>query len=520
MGDIHLAQFHGGLVLDHHKTQVNQQTIKTAPIPQRLLISLRVNRGFEAVPVVIVGDYVFKGQCIAKAEYAMASDVHASSSGTVVSIQQRPSSAPDAALATVIEIETDGKDQWCDLTPLYPAEITAHNIQKVMKPAGILGMGGAGFPTHLKYKTGQRAVETLVINGAECEPYIACDERLMLEQAIEVVKGSALMMQAADAFQTIIAIEDSLGGVQSALEAAINELNIEHFSVIKVPSIYPTGGEKQLIEVLTGKQVPAGETPLALGVLMQNVATAKALHDAVYMGQPLIERVITVTGEQVAKPCNYLARIGTPMRDLLTDAGAQEIQQSRLVVGGPMMGFAMPDDDIGIDKTSNCLLLMKAENQVLPDLGMPNNDMPCIRCGDCVKVCPQDLLPQQLFWYINGNEDGNDLEKARDHNLFDCIECGACAYVCPSQIDLVDFYRYGKAELRYLDFKKTKAEQAKERFEAREARLIRLKQERQAKRRAKTSQLKDKKVAKKEISDVLARIKQMKDKKEEGQSDE
>ncbi len=525
MSEFHLAQFHGGLVLDHHKTEVNEQPIKNAAVPQRLLISLRVNRGYEATPIVKVGDEVLKGQCIAQAEHPMASDVHASSSGTVVSITQRPSSAPDAAVATVIELATDGKDQWCELSPLGADEITPENIQQVMKTAGIMGMGGAGFPTYMKYwymksshvnvNAGSKKVETLVINGAECEPYIACDERLMLEKAHEVVKGSALMMAAAEAVQTIIAIEDSMGRVQLALEAAINELNVEHFSVVKVPSIYPTGGEKQLIEVLTGKQVPAGETPLALGLLMQNVATAKALHDAVYLGQPLIERVISVTGDQVTAPCNYLARIGTPMKDLLTDAGAKDVHQSRLVVGGPMMGFAMPDDDIGIDKTSNCLLLMKAEKQAIPD-----NDMPCIRCGDCVKVCPQDLLPQQLFWYINGNEDGNDLQKARDHNLFDCIECGACAYVCPSQIDLVDFYRFGKAELRYLDFKQTQADQAKERFEAREARLIRLKKERQAKRHAKTSQLKDKKVAKKEISDVLARIKQMKDKKEEGQSDE
>lgn len=504
---VRLSSFHGGLVLDHHKTQASQQPIATGGVPERLLVSLRVNRGFEAKALVAVGEHVLKGQRIGEAEHATASHVHAPSSGVVRAISQRPSCAPDAALATVIEIETDGQDQWCELTPLAKEQRTPENITSAMQNAGVLGMGGAGFPSHMKYQQHEQVIHTLILNGAECEPYIACDERLMLEQAAAVVDGALLMQKACGATKVIIAIEDSMGGVQQALLLAIKTQAADDIEVIKVPSIYPTGGEKQLIEVLTGLQVPKGQAPLALGLLMQNVATAKAVYDAVYWGKPLIERVITVTGDAVTQPGNRLALVGTPLRDLMAQAGCESA--SRIIIGGPMMGFAMPGDDIGIDKTSNCLLLMGPE---ISQISAP--EMPCIRCGDCVKVCPQDLLPQQLFWYIKGNDAGNDLEKARQHNVFDCIECGACAYVCPSQIDLVDYYRFGKAELNYLDFKASKAEQAKERFEAREARLARLKKERQAKRHAKTAKLKDKKVAKKEISDVLARIKQMKDKKD------
>lgn len=485
--------FHGGLKLRDHKQALSGQPIIDAPMPSHLLVSLRTNRGLEAEAQVAVGERVLKGQLMARSDDDLVSDVHAPTSGTVTAIEKRPSAAPDAALATVIKIETDGLDQWGE-----PLVVEGQGLSDLMRRAGLLGMGGAGFPAHAKY---HKPVTTLIINGAECEPNIACDEALMLAQPDRVIRGTSLMMQAAGAEHGLIAIEDTLGGVEAALNAAIESVAANNIRVTKVPNIYPTGGEKQLIEVLTGQQVPAGQTPAVLGLLMQNVATAVAMADAHDEQRPLIDRIITVSGAAVAQPVNVRALIGTPLKDLLAVAGVDESQLDGLVIGGPMMGFAMPHADIGIDKTSNCLLALKRQEQ--PETA----PMPCIRCGDCVQVCPQELLPQQLFWYIQGEQ----WEKTRSHHVSDCIECGACAYVCPSEIKLVDYYRYAKAELRYLDYKQGQSEQSKARFEAREARMARLKQERQAKRHAKTAQLKDRKAAKKEISDVLARIKKAKD---------
>ncbi len=258
-----------------------------------------------------------------------------------------------------------------------------------------------------------------------------------------------------------------------------------------------------MIKVLTGLEVPSGKTPMSLGLIMQNVATAKAVHDAIELNRPLLDRVVTVTGDCVTNPGNYLARIGTPIEHLLKLANCDMSQLNKLIIGGPMMGYAMPHTNIGIEKTTNCLLALPVES-TKPEI----DPMPCIRCGDCVKVCPQELLPQQLLWYINGNGQTNDLEKAREHHVFDCIECGACSWVCPSHINLVDFYRFAKSEITYLDHKKAKADAAKVRFDERESRLARIKAERKAKRRKKTSKLTDKSTAKKEISAVLERIKQ------------
>lgn len=498
-----LSTFHGGLVLKHHKDLSARAPVVKTPIAQKLLLSLRVNRGHVAEPVIAVGDYVYKYQVIAKPIHPFGGVVHAPTSGTVTAISERPTATPDAQLAACIEITTDGQDQ-AQSPPPQAEPVDRNSIIAIIKEAGILGMGGAGFPTHIKYDHQTQNSETLlIINGAECEPYITCDERLMLDEPEALIKGTEILMQAAAAHKAIIAIEDNLGGVKSKLDKSIGQLKAAGIEVIKVPTIYPIGGEKQLIKVLTGQEVPSGQTPLSLGIIMQNVATAKAVYDAVALQQPLIERLVTVTGDNVGKPGNYLTLVGTPFIDLLELAECQLETIDKLVVGGPMMGYPMPSTDIGIDKTTNCLLLLTAESSK-PELP----ELPCIRCGDCVQACPQDLLPQQLLWYIDGNDGGNNLEKAREHHVFDCIECGACSWVCPSHIDLVSFYRFAKSELSYLDFKNAKAQLAKQRHEERQQRLDQIKAERQAKRRAKTDKLKDKGQAKVEISAVLDRIKQ------------
>ncbi|MEZ5470549.1 MAG: electron transport complex subunit RsxC [Marinicella sp.] len=499
------SHFHGGLVLRHHKKSSCDPAVKSAGIPNKLMIALKANRGVAAKPVVKIGDHVLKGQVIAGPDHPFGTFAHAPTSGIVTAIDEQPTAGSDASEALTITIKPDGQEQWLGTEHKCLPENRFEIIEQI-RLAGIIGMGGAGFPAHIKYQqdtaTIQHNATTLIINGAECEPYISCDERLMLDHPVEIIKGTQWLIKAAEAQQAIIAIEDNIGGVKKQLDEQLKQQQIHNITVVKVPTIYPTGGEKQLIKVLTGQEVPSGQTPLAVGVVMQNVATAKAVYDAIELQRPLIDRVVTVTGDSIKQPRNYLALIGTPFAHLLRLAGCQD-DVDKLVVGGPMMGYAMPHEQIGIEKTTNCLLALP-KDCTKPEI----KAMPCIRCGDCVKVCPQELLPQQLLWYINGNGQANDLEKAREHHVFDCIECGACSWVCPSHINLVDFYRFAKSELTYLDHKRAKADQARLRHENREARMERIKAERQAKRRQKTAQLADKDSAKKEISAVLQRIKQ------------
>jgi len=507
-----LSHFHGGLVLRHHKKASCEQPSKPAGLPDYLVIALKTNRGICPVPTISVGESVLKGQVIAKPEHPMGCYSHAPTSGIVTALDHNPTASQDAISALCVTIQPDGKDQWVEPADQKKPN-TREQIVEQIKQAGIIGLGGAGFPTHAKYlqvpdnNTALSRETTLIINGAECEPYISCDERLMLDHPHEIIKGTEWLLKAADANKAIIAIEDNIGGVKKRLSAEIKKQKIPNISVVKVPTIYPTGGEKQLIKVLTGQEVTSGQTPYSLGIIMQNVATAKAVYDAIELQQPLINRVVTVTGESIAEPQNYLALIGTPFSHLLKLAQCKD-DVDKLIIGGPMMGYAMPSADIGIDKTTNCLLALP-EVCTKPEI----ESMPCIRCGDCVKVCPQELLPQQLLWYIDGNEQTNDLEKAREHHVFDCIECGACSWVCPSHINLVDFYRFAKSELTYLDIKKAKSELAKQRHDDRLARLDFIKAERQAKRRSKTSKLADKSSAKAEISAVLARIKKQSEEK-------
>lgn len=501
----HLHSFHGGLHLKHHKTDTLDKPLAVASIPDQLYMSLRINRGNIANPVVSVGETVLKGQVIAIPDTSNGSFIHASSSGVISSISNKQTASPDADMAAVIEITTDKKDQWCELTPTIDIEsLTSETIISAIKNAGLTGLGGAGFPTHLKYS--KENIDTLIINGAECEPYISCDQQLMMDYPQQLIDGIFLMLKASQASQAIFALEDQVGGIKSHLEKLITEQNISNISIVKVPTIYPAGGEKQLIKVLTGLEVPSGGYPLNLGIIVQNVGTIKALYDYIKFGQPLVERVITVAGDAIEQPQNFKALIGTPISHLLGLAQYHSKNTHKLIIGGPMMGFAMPHSDIGIDKTSNCLLALSEENTQAP-----SPTLPCIRCGDCVNVCPANLLPQQLHWYIKGE----NLEKAREHNLFDCIECGACAWVCPSQIKLVDYYRYAKSELKYLDFKRTKSDLSQVRHERRDNRLQRLKDERVAKRKKTKLRTGDSAKIKRDLQATLDRVKNAKNTKDD-----
>lgn len=469
----------GGVHPAQCKTLSNQQPIHTVPLPKQLIVPLLQHLGSATEALVNIGDYVLKGQLIADSKSPISAAVHAPSSGTVSFIGPQPYPHASGQLLDAIVIDTDGLDAWCRLEPIAEFhQATAVELLDKIRQAGISGLGGAGFPTAFKLAPkADQPIKTLIINGTECEPYITADDVLMREKAGQLMLGIDILVHILQPENVLIAIEDNK---PDAINAVRNALNHRRYHVVVLPTIYPSGGERQLIQILTGHEVPAAQLPAQLGILCQNVGTVVAVHDAIIEGKPLISRITTLTGQALKKPMNVECLVGTPVIDLLQFAGLQQAKMSRLIAGGPMMGFTLPSLDAPIIKTSNCLLAATAE-----ELPAPPPAMPCIRCGDCADVCPANLLPQQLHFYALGD----DYAQLQAHNLFDCIECGACAYVCPSSIPLVQYYRAAKADIREQDQKQIKAEHAKERFEFRLERL-RLEDERkEAERKARAERL-------------------------------
>jgi electron transport complex protein RnfC len=391
-----------------------------------------------------------------------------------VAVEERQLAHPSGHLARCIVIASDGRDEWFE----HSGEADYENLDKAVlieriRNAGIAGMGGAGFPTAVKLSVKlDTRIDTLIINGTECEPYITADDSLMRERADRIVQGASILRHLINPGETLIGVEDNKPEGLAALRAAAEGSDIE---IVQFPTKYPSGGEKQLIEILTGKQVPSGGLPSDVGVICQNVGTAVAVRDAVIDGRPLLSRITTVTGEGVREPQNFEVLIGTPMSYLLEKAGFQPDHTERLIMGGPMMGFTVPQADVPIIKTTNCIL---APSEA--ELPTPPPAQACIRCGMCAEACPASLLPQQLFWFAQGKE----FEKAEQHNLFDCIECGACSWICPSHIPLVQYYRASKAEVMQLRRDTDKSEHSRVRFEARQERLEREEAEKEAKRAA------------------------------------
>ena len=466
--------FPGGVHPAEHKTVSNRTPIAPGPRPAQLVLPLNMHLGAPARPIVAVGDRVLKGQMLAEPAGTVSAALHAPTSGTVVALGPRPIQHPSGMDALCIVLEPDGEDRWrerrpvADHTRLGPGKLIA-----LLRDAGVAGLGGAGFPTSVKVNLGDhQRVEQLIINAVECEPYITADDRLMRERADEIVLGIQILQYLLNPHDTLIGIEDNKPEAIAALRAACADSDVE---IRVVPTKYPSGGEKQLIQLLTGKEVPSGSIPAQCGVVCQNVGTAWAVKRAVHDGEPLLSRITTVTGDAVARPGNYEVWLGTPVADLLHHAGVDKERLGRLVMGGPMMGFTLHDPSVPVVKTSNCVIAASAEE--LPE---PPPEQACIRCGACAEVCPANLLPQQLYWYAKTD----DFERAQHHNLMDCIECGACAYVCPSHIPLVQYYRYAKGEIRTQTAEQIKADRARERFEARQARLEREQAEKEARRRA------------------------------------
>ncbi|WP_417597789.1 electron transport complex subunit RsxC [Oceanospirillum sp.] len=469
-----LWDFHGGIHPEENKQQSVQQPLVQAPLPQRVILPLQQHIGAPAEPVVSVGERVKTGQLIARADGLISANIHASISGTVTAIGEHPIPHPSGMDDLCITIESDGKDEWAMLEPISDWQnADTDTLLNAIARAGIVGMGGAGFPTAVKARTRERhAIDTLVINAAECEPYITADDMAMRTYPQQLVLGAQILCKLVDPSSCLIGIEDNKPDAIKALQAATQGT---HIDVVVIPTKYPSGGEKQLIQILTGREVPSGGLPADIGVVCQNVGTAIAIAKAVTLGEPLISRITTLTGNAMTRRQNLEVRLGTPIRELLDYAGFNASLASRLVMGGPMMGFTLTGDQLPVVKTTNCLLA--PTHQEFPD---PEPESPCIRCGMCEQACPAELLPQQLHWFAKAEE----FEKAQLFNLFDCIECGACAYVCPSSIPLVQYYRFAKTEIRNEQEEAKKAERAKIRFEQRQARLEREEAEKIAARNA------------------------------------
>lgn len=469
-----LWEFPGGVHPVQHKQVSNHSLINTLPLPSHVYIPLKQHIGVDGEIVVNVGDRVLKGQALTRNDNTFALPVHASSSGTVVSIGKHPAAHPSGLSELTICIELDGKNESVQTSGILDyANSSKSSIISSICNAGISGMGGAGFPTHIK-SNNVKPIEFLIINGIECEPYITADDRLMREHAWQIRQGIDILVHLLSPKQVIVAIEDNKPEALETMAIACQQQS--DYQVVSIPTKYPAGGEKQLIQVLCSREVPADGLPIDVGCMMYNVGTCYAIADAVMEGKPLTERVVTITGGAIDAPQNIWVPIGTPVIDLLNFAQYNMAKQShpKIIMGGPMMGFTLASAKIPIVKTSNCILAPERD-----ELADEQNERACIRCSACADACPASLLPQQLFWYSKAK----DYDTAQEYNLFDCIECGACAYVCPSEIPLVHYYRQAKANIKQQKYEKDQSEKARIRFEARKERLEKEKQEREEKHR-------------------------------------
>jgi electron transport complex protein RnfC len=487
--------FPGGIHPPGQKTISNSQAIARLPLPDKLVVPLKQHIGANGQLIVEKGQQVLKGQALTKPVANWSVPIHAPTSGTITDICQMPSAHPSALPELCVIIEPDGQDSWCALAPVTtPSQLSHEQLIDIIHDRGIAGMGGAGFPTYIKADS-RKAIEYFIVNAVECEPYITADDVLMREHAAGIIAGIEIMQQLLTPTLTIVGIEDNKPEAIAAMQAAA-EYN-DKIIIQTVPTVYPSGGEKQLIKLLTNKEVPSGGIPADIGVLVQNVGTLFAVHQAVYEGKPLIERVITVTGNTIHNPGNVWALLGTEIKHLLDCQGFSPVPQQRVVMGGPMMGFTLPTVRIGVVKTTNCILAPDHD-----ELAEPGPEKACIRCSACADACPASLLPQQLQWFAKSKE----YDKLKEHNLFDCIECGACAYVCPSEIPLVQYYRVAKVEIKEQQAEQVKAERAKERFELRKQRLEREQEARQNRHKRKPAAEKSAD-EKQKIADALARVK-------------
>ncbi len=467
-----LWRSHGGIHPPEVKFLSNGTPIATLPLAKTYLVPIP-QVGENCTLAVKLGDKVLKGTPLTQGPSIWHLPVHAPTSGTIVAIEPRASNHASALPVNTCVIEADGKDTWCELASNDLDSLSHQQIIDKIHQAGVAGMGGAAFPSHIKLNPASE-IDLVIINGVECEPYISSDDRLMREYSQDILAGIGIIYRLLTPKRIVIAIEDNKPEAIKAMQMAVAQSALPTGStrVTVIPTKYPSGGEKQLIQIITGREVPSGAIPAKLGIVVHNVGTAFAIHQAVVQNKPLVERVVTVTGKNVGKPGNYWLPIGTPVEHVLMQTEFKPEAEQTIIVGGPMMGHALPTINVPILKGTNCILV--PSNQ---EIGVTPEEKACIRCGECANVCPALLLPQQLFWHAKAEE----YDKAASFNLKDCIECGCCSYVCPSDIPLVEYYRIAKSALKQTADEKQQAERAKHRFEARLARLEEEKLAREAK---------------------------------------
>jgi len=471
-----LFTFNGGVKPDSHKDESANTPIRSVPLPSHLVLPLRQSARAVARCLVEPGQIVLKGEVIAAAEGPLCTAVHAPTSGTVRAIEPQPVPHPSGLPAPSIIIDPDGNDRWVDLVPFDYLAATPAQARDYLRDRGIVGLGGAGFPSHVKLGPGEKGIETLILNGAECEPWITCDDRLMRERPRMILGGALIMRHITGARRILVGIEDNKPQALDSMRSAVERLCEKDIEVVAIPTRYPAGGEKQLIRVLTGIEIPYGKLGTHFGVQCFNVGSAHAMFRAVAHGEPLVSRVLTLSGN-MARPGNFEVLIGTPIAELLPLAGPRA-DTDRYLLGGPMMGVTLPSVGIPVVKGTNCILA--GSPALFPP---PPPEMPCIRCGACALACPAELQPFELYWFSRAKIFG----KAQEYDLFDCIECGCCSYVCPSRIPLVDYFRFAKGEIWAREKEKAAANTARERYEFRLAREERETEDKAAKLAAKTA---------------------------------
>ena len=458
--------FHGGIHPPENKLQSTQLPIGQLTLPAKLVLPLRQHVGNIPKIKVQIGERVLKGQLIAEAEGTVSAAIHAPTSGVISAIDDaiipHPSGLPDRC----ITITPDGKDEWISRRAQDWKTTDRKNLVASLRLSGIVGLGGATFPTHIKLRAdGHSGVHTLVINAAECEPYITCDDMLMRERSDEIVQGIEIAQYLLGAENVLIGIEDNKPEAIASMRAATSNTTM----IVKlVPTLYPSGDARRLVHLLLGAEIPHDKRSTEVGLQVFNVATVLALHRFFNHGEPSIGRIVSITGN-VNQPQNFEVLFGTPLVHLIKAAGGAKPETTHFIMGGPMMGFDLPSIEVPLTKAANCIIAAS------PNLFEPLPPaMPCIRCARCADVCPVNLQPQELYWFAKAD----NFEKARDYNLFDCIECGACSYVCPSDIPLVQYYRYAKSEIIATDKAKEAADLARERNDFRIERIERDKLER------------------------------------------
>ncbi|MGA7180109.1 MAG: electron transport complex subunit RsxC [Thiobacillaceae bacterium] len=467
-------RFNGGVHPAEHKSESASKPIHPAFIPKKLIVPLRQHIGQPAKPIAAVGEHVLKGQMIGKAEGYVSTAIHAPTSGTVTAISMQTVPHPSGLPDLCITIESDGKDEWIEHYPIDYLNLDPSALRDQLRDMGLAGLGGAVFPSFIKLDPGTPpAIRTLILNGGECEPWITCDDRLMQERAEEILQGAIVMHHMLQSTEVLAGIEDNKPAAIDAMTVAAKALPFD-VEVVTMPTIYPGGGGKQIVKTLLNLDTPSGGRSTDIGVQVFNVGTAYALARAVFHGEPLISRLVTVTGH-VLRPQNFEVLIGTPMDELMIHAGERD-GLTGIIMGGPMMGIQVRSPHVPVVKATNCLLAMSDE--LLPPRPKP---MPCIRCGACAQACPADLQPQDLYWFAKSRNFG----RAQELHLFDCIECGCCTYVCPSHIPLVDFYHFAKSEIWAREKEKNAADLARQRHEFRLFREEREKHERAEKHAAK-----------------------------------